>query len=156
MKSIYRIFMLLFAAILITSCGGSEDDPSSSETIADKIVGNWTIDPTSNNLSSITLDGLDVSSLFNEFSLTINSDLSYTTNSNLLTIDSFPWPQTGSFSVNDSGTIMTRDDGLEIASTFNSDYTLMTLMFTYSSQYDNAGGRVHGVSGLWEFTMVKK
>lgn len=154
MKTIYKLSIIAFITIFMTGCGG-DDDPATTESIADKIAGSWSIDPESNTLSTIMLDGLDVSSLFSDFTLTINSDLTYTTNSDALIIDTFPWPQSGSFAINDSGTQITRNDGLEITATYNSDYTLMTLMFTYSSEFDNAGGRTEGVSGLWEFIMVK-
>ena len=102
------------------------------------------------------MDGLDVTSLFSNFVITINSDLTYTTNSDVFAIDTFPWPQGGFFLINDNLTQLTRDDGLIIDVAISEDQSLMTLEFTYSSEFDNAGSRTNAVSGEWKFGLSRK
>ena len=152
----YILSTLLITSLLaFVGCGGDDDGPNAREEFIKDLAQTWFIDPLDNSVS-VQLDGQDVTSLFADFEITINNDLAYATNSNILAIESFPWPQSGSFVLSNELDQLMRDDGLVIAMSISEDDTYLTLGFMYSAEFDNAGGRQEAVLGSWVFTMRKK
>ena len=69
-KSAFALSMLIVAAVTFSGCG--EDGPSASEKQMKLLVGTW-------NITSVTVDGVDYTSIFDGFSLTFtDAPKSYT------------------------------------------------------------------------------
>ena len=146
--------LLIVSLLAFAGCGGDDDGPSAREEFINDLAQTWWIDQSDESVS-IQLDGQEVTSIFADFEITINTDLTYTTNSDILAVESFPWPQSGSFTLTGDLKELVRDDGL-IINVELTDETLLSLSFIYDSGFDNAGGRQQAVLGTWLFVMKKR
>lgn len=143
---------LLFGATLLTlvsfpSCDKKEDPPpvaekTAQEIVAEKMVaGNWP-------LTTITVDGEDASSLFQNFSITFTKT-SYTT-----TGTSPVWARSGTWTfLNQEGTTFKRDDGIEVAIEFSNSDKTMKLTLTWNQT--TTGGRTESIAGRHEFILTR-
>ena len=134
------IVLLMLMAFLISCTPGDEPTPSERETFIGTLAQTWIIN--ADNL--VELEGQDITHAFVGFELTINDDLTYTTNSNELTITEFPWPAMGSFTLNTELNQLERDDGLVI------DIELASSGDELLIEFDGDGtGSRKGVGGGW-------
>jgi len=89
---------------------------------------------------------LDVTDQFDGFKLVIG-DLTYTTTNALPSA----WPATGTWSFeNESGTLVTRNDGVQITI----DASTTSLKLTFSVAGLGNGGRINGVDGEYIFSLL--
>lgn len=151
-KNFLSLLYIAAFMMVISSCKkDDEGTPDTEAQVKEKLVGTW-------SPSDVSLDANDVSSDFESFTLSIDKDLNYSTNSGQLDRQPNPWPSIGSFTLettadNTSMFSLTREDGLEIIGTL--DGTLLQLDFTFSSENTNSGGRMHAVEGTWVFSLNK-
>ena len=138
----FSYLFILTSNLLLFTIACTPDDISSREQFIQKLADNWIIDES----GAVLINGQDITELFLGFELSINADLTYTTNSNEVSIDEFPWPTAGFFELSEDETILTRDDGLEIEVSLSDDENSMELIFDAD---ENTGGRQAGVRGRW-------
>jgi len=144
MKKKISILPVLFV-LLIISCGGdSEPDPETQKTTLDKLQGSW-------NITSVTVDGNDVTADFGGFAISINGS-SY----NLTNADGNAWPESsGSLGLGgDQATTMSMGSNSNIAVAFSNDDKTLTLSFTVTTT-TLGGGRVSGLAGNYVFVFNK-
>jgi hypothetical protein len=144
------LFLILTTAMLI-ACG-QDDGPTAKEEFINSIAGTWTVDES----STIILDDEDITSLLLGFELSINTDLTYRTNSDQLALEVMPWPTAGSFEINDDLTQFTRDDGLVITTSLE-DSDNLHFTFLFSGAFDHSdGGRNEAINGDWRFILKRQ
>ena len=142
-------FYLLFALILISGCSTDDSEGvSDREVFIESITGTWTVDED----SYILINDQNIADLLLGFEISINEDLNYTTNSDQLTLEEFPWGTSGSFVLNDELTVLTREDGLLITLTLSADEQLLDFEF----EAEENTGRISGVIGGWKCGFKKK
>lgn len=126
--------------ILLSSCGGS--DPSPQEVKLKKLIAHgWT-------LSSVTVDGVDKTSLFSGMTLSFTKTNYTTTNGAIV------WPSSGTWEFVDSkGTTIIRNDDLEITITEITGTTLKLSLVWSSTTY--GPGRATSVAGNHVFSFVE-
>ena len=95
-------------------------------------------------MSSITLDGADVTTNFSGLVLTINSDKTYSTNGSYDPV----WPSSGSFTFGSDINTLTRDDGVSM--TISVSETSLTITLTYA----DSGGRIDALPGDYVFSFT--
>ena len=139
---------LLMIVITITSCskgGSSTGVPSTPEELmAQKIEQiNWKV-------VTVTVDGVDYTTLFKNFTMKLGDQTYSTTNS-----PSAIWKSSGTwkFISNTNGYQVMRDDGIEVDISAIDETQLVFSMMWNETTY--AGGRVSSVSGKHTFTMSK-
>lgn len=139
----HHISVILIAGLLLaTGCKKKHDDPTPQDSQKTLLINNgvsWT-------LGSVTKDGLDVTDQFTGFKLTIG-DFTYTT------VNALPsaWPASGTWSfANEAGTLVDRNDGVQIAVVA----TTTSLKLTFSVTGLGDGGRIKGVNGEYVFDLV--
>ena len=150
MKYLYKLFPVLFVAVLI-SCdggGGNGTDPEPELSFEQKIVGTW-------NLSSVKIDGSDVSSDYDGFKISFDSNFNYT-----ITNGGTTFPQTsGGYSIqnSDSNGANISIGGLVNVVTvqFSNDDQTITLSFTVDTTTFGLGGRESGLAGNYVFVLNK-
>jgi hypothetical protein len=134
------ITLLLVVTTLIFNGCKKGDDPDPAVEKFKQLSGVW-------RLGTITNDGLDVTTQYIDFTLTINPDKTFvTTNGNN------PWPDSGTleFTGNDLDRWL-RNDGIEITIQ-NATTSSLVLSMTQSSI---ANGRESGVTGQFIFSLIK-
>ena len=153
MKTIKNIFALALIAFVMVfpSCGGDGGgEPSIS--FDEKMNGTWT-------LTSVTLDGTDVTSDFTGFQISLSSSGPnsgggfYTiTNGNNMLYSSGSYSLNGTTNMNLNG-----DDGSSTSATISlsADGTTLTLSF-YNPTTTLGGGRVDGAAGDYVFVLSKQ
>lgn len=152
----WRSLITLFAAVLVlSSCGGDDNEKSEEELQLDKLRGTWT-------LSSVQNDGVDRTDEYPNMSITLSGTYTSGGTYNLASVaDEWPsispWKATDTwkFAPDNVGTIIVRQIDLQAMnySLSNSDNTL-TIEFTYGGQgYNN--GRTESVGGNWKFTFTR-
>lgn len=145
------ITLFLFALILQSGCkksnGGDPDpDPTINERL-ELLSKTWRVDP---KFGSVTLDGIDITSQFTAFTLTITTAFNYSTSNGSAAFDVWALSGSWSFAINADGSqndnIIIRDDGIEIKIVSISE-TGLTFSFTYltasnqqANQNDNNEG----------------
>lgn len=134
--------------IFMISC--TTEELSDRDLFVERIVGTWVVDEN----SYVILDDQDITELFLGFEITIDSDLTYTSNSDQLILEEFPWGTSGSFTLNDELTQFTRDDGLVIILDLSDDELSLDLEFTPDE--NTHGGRIEGVRGGWKCGFRKR
>jgi len=137
---------LLMGIIAFTSCKPPPPpEPTPAESQIALLAKTWavTIDPL-----SVTLDAADNTSNWTGFSLTVNSDKTYSTSGVHAGFEGV-WPATGTWDFNSDTDVSTiiRDDGTVIGITV--DNTTLTMSFSYVT-----GGRTSGTDGAWVFNMA--
>lgn len=144
---------LLFIQLSLVSCLDEEIDLTDKDTFIKSVTGTWAIEEG----AIVKLNDLDITNALKDFEITINEDLSYTSNSNDLELQPFPWPSSGSFTVNDDLTQFTRDDGLNIIVFIDGTETEITMNFLADENTNTTGGRVKDIAtGKWEFGLKRK
>jgi hypothetical protein len=131
---------------MLISCGDDDDasvaDDPVEQTEEEKQLESlsasaWT-------MSSITLDGADVTTNFSGLVLTIKSDKTYSTNGSYDPV----WPSSGSFTFGSDLNTLTRDDGVSM--TIAVSETSLTVTFTYA----DSGGRIDALPGDYVFNFT--
>ncbi|GHN02107.1 hypothetical protein WSM22_35960 [Cytophagales bacterium WSM2-2] len=134
--------LLLVGCLAISSCS-----KSSSETPSEKalklLTGTW-------HISTVTVDGVDKTSQFAGFALTLVPGL-YST---VATVSNPVWSAAGTWSFTDNNaTSITRDDNVVVNITSLTSTSLtLTLQWTKTTY---GGGRTSSVSGTHVFTLNK-
>ena len=123
---------------MMSGCG--KDDPNPQAEKLRLLSGTWTI-------ATVDNDGVDVTSQYNGFTLTVTSTKTYST-----TNGHNAWPAGGTFEFqqNDLNQIM-RDDGVVVTIESATEDQLQ-LSFQQSTL---TGGRPKGVTGDFVFSLVK-
>jgi hypothetical protein len=151
MENMLKHTLNIFLLVALSACG-SDDSPNAREEFINQIVGSWTVDES----STIILDDEDITSLLVGFEITIDSELSYLSNSEELGAEVIPWPSAGSFVVSDDLTQFTRDDGLVITTNLDNNDKL-NFTFQFSEEFDDSdGGRLQAIRGVWQFNLKRK
>lgn len=144
------LFTVCVTLGLTSSCEEiGELDTTSRESFISSIAQTWTVDED----SYISIEDQEITHLLSGFELRINEDLTYSSNSNELTLEEFPWPTSGSFELNDELTQLTRDDGLQITLAISDSEDELELNFTAD---ENTASRLFGAKGGWKCKMKKK
>ena len=139
-------FTFSLGALMLISCGDDDDasvaDDPTEQTEEEKQLESlsasaWT-------MSSITLDGADVTTNFSGLVLTIKSDKTYSTNGSYDPV----WPSSGSFTFGSDLNTLTRDDGVSM--TIAVSETSLTVTFTYA----DSGGRIDALPGDYVFNFT--
>ena len=139
-------FTFSLGALMLISCGDDDDasvaDDPVEQTEEEKQLESlsasaWT-------MSSITLDGADVTTNFSGLVLTIKSDKTYSTNGSYDPV----WPSSGSFTFGSDINTLTRDDGVSM--TISVSETSLTVTFTYA----DSGGRIDALPGDYVFSFT--
>ena len=139
-------FTFSLGALMLISCGDDDDasvaDDPVEQTEEEKQLESlsasaWT-------MSSITLDGADVTTNFSGLVLTIKSDKTYSTNGSYDPV----WPSSGSFTFGSDINTLTRDDGVSM--TISVSETSLTITFTYA----DSGGRIDALPGDYVFSFT--
>ena len=145
MKTLLKLvpIVLLFLTI---GCGGGGEDPNpvAEPTTLDKLQGTW-------NLSTVTRDGVDVTSEFTGFKLVIvNKDYTIT-NGGTAWLES-----SGTLSISgDNATSIDSMGGItNIALEFSNDNK--TLKLTYAIDSTVVGGKTTGLAGNYVFVLTKQ
>lgn len=154
MKTIKNIFILAIITTIITFPSCSSDDSSDTDisiTIDEKLAGSWSI-------SSVRLDGADVTGDFSGFGVTLNSNGngsnsgSYTVNGGYNLLDG-----SGSYSVNGTSSLsLSTNQGNNITVSIelsNDDNTLSFSFFNPTTTF--GGGRINGTAGDYVFVLNK-
>ncbi|MDH5475139.1 MAG: DUF5004 domain-containing protein [Cyclobacteriaceae bacterium] len=150
MKTIKNIFALaLIASVMVfPSCGG--DDPGIS--FDEKMNGTWI-------LTSVTVDGNDVTSDFTGFQLSLSySGPDYGGGSYNITNANNILSSSGSYSLNGTTSMnLNGDDGSSTSATISlsADDTTLTFSF-YNPTTTLGGGRVEGAAGDYVFVLNKQ
>lgn len=154
MKTIKNIFTLaLLATVLIfPSCGGDGGENEPSISFDEKLNGTWT-------LTSVTVDGSDVTSDFTGFQISLSSSGpdsgggNYTiTNGNSVLFSDGSYSLNGTTNMNLNG-----GDGSNTNATISlsADEATLTLSF-YNPNTTFGGGRVDGAAGDYVFVLSKQ
>ena len=139
-------FTFSLGALMLISCGDDDDasvaDDPTEQTEEEKQLESlsasaWT-------MSSITLDGADVTTNFSGLVLTIKSDKTYSTNGSYDPV----WPSSGSFTFGSDINTLTRDDGVSM--TISVSETSLTITLTYA----DSGGRIDALPGDYVFSFT--
>lgn len=147
----FLFYTLLFIMLLIFSgCDKDAPELSDRDALIEALTGTWVVDET----SYIQINGQDITDLLLGFEIAITSDLTYTTNSDELTLEEFPWPTSGSFEISDDLRQFTRNDGLVITLTLSDDELSLDMEFEADENTDS--GRTEGVKGGWKCGLSKK
>lgn len=141
-----RITILMAVVIAIaTGCGNDDNDNSKEPRYLKKLSGTWV-------LEHATLDDTDVTALFDDLVLTVNTDNTYRV------MNGMPpyFPPEGAFRLMAADQSerykMVRDDGMEMGITILSEETLQ-LSLAY---VPNTSGRVSSISGEYEFVFQRQ
>jgi hypothetical protein len=143
MKNIqYGLSLLVLVSTAIWSGCGGDKGPSVAEVTTKKLTAHaW-------NMSSVTVDNIDQSALFDDMTITFSAT-GYTT------VNGGPvWPASGSWQfADDDAKVITRSDGLEIGIVEVTDTNLKLTLTWDAGTFGN--GRVNSVAGNHEFNFVK-
>lgn len=135
------VVMLSLALTQLSSCKKSDPAPSAQDVMKAKLTANlW-------KMQSVTVDGVDKSSVFTGLTIQFTSTAYTTTNGKAV------WPASGTWTfVTTDGTTIKRDDGIEVkveATDATLKLTLTWLQTTFG------GGRAESIGGVNVFNMVK-
>lgn len=148
MKTIKDIFSIILIISFSTYMGckkkGTDPQPDPLADRLEELVNNGS----SWEASKVMKDGYDVTSQFDGFVLTIG-EFTYTTVNGLESA----WPVLGSwaFYENDPSTIL-RDDNILIDVSISGE----TMILTFSISDLPSGGRLLGINGSYEFTLISQ
>lgn len=142
----YLLSAVILLTVLVTvGCSKDEGGPSAEEQVTDRFSKTWALSSASLGSDAVT----DLSGL----TLTINSNLSYSTGGTVARTP-HPWPSSGTWAfttpitdASASSFVVTRDDGLEINVTLTD--TTLIMSFTFVEGTHSQNGREEAVSGAW-------
>tara|TARA_B110000503_G_scaffold4105_1_gene5437 strand:- start:617 stop:1021 length:405 start_codon:yes stop_codon:yes gene_type:complete len=132
---------------MLISCGDDGDDPVTDDPVTEPTEEENQLESLSASawtMSSIILDGADVTSNFSGLVLTIKSDKTYSTNGEYDPV----WPSSGTFTFGSDLNTLTRDDGVSM--TVSVSETSLSITFTYA----DAGGRIDALPGDYVFSFT--
>ncbi|MGC3944846.1 MAG: hypothetical protein QM762_10070 [Chryseolinea sp.] len=152
----WRSLIALFAAVLVlSSCGGDDNEKSEEEVQLDKLKGTWT-------MTSVENDGVDRSDEYPNMTMTLNG--TYTSGGVYnLASNADEWPSispwkaddTWKFNADTPTTIIIRQSDLQALNyTLTSSDSQLKIEFNYSGAGFN-NGRTSSVGGNWVFTFSK-
>ena len=149
MKYIYKLLPALFIVLLISCDRDGGDDPGpNAATFEEKLAGTW-------SMSSVKIDGSDVSSDFSGFSINFDANLNYTISNGgtIFTQTSGSW---GTSSSNDTGaTGFLNGITNQVTLAFSNENKTLTLSFTVDNSTFGLGGRGDGLGGNYVFVLNK-
>jgi hypothetical protein len=142
------------ALLMFSSCGGDpEPEPTAGEVVLTNLVGGqWKV-------GSVTVDGMDKSSLFSNLTITFASSQTadgkpVAFNGSFTTTNGGPiWPASGNWTITDPtvGTNLSRSDGVVVQLT---EVTASQLKFNLAWGKNTFGsGKVGSVKGQHSFTL---
>lgn len=133
------MLVVVFTTLFFSSCKKGDDPDPAAEKFK-QLSGVW-------RLGTVTNDGLDVTTQYDGFTLTINANKTFsTTNGNN------PWPASGTLEFTSADLDhWLRSDGAEITIQ-NATASTLVLSMTQSSI---ANGRISGVTGQFVFSLIK-
>ena len=147
--------IILFSIITLSFLGCSKDDTKVDNVAlaAEKLGGTYS--PT-----YVSLDGDDVSSDFNDFTISIDESLNFTSNSAFLDRQPNPWAASGSFiimePVDDHNSVtLLRNDGVELFAELAEASAIVELSFLFDADSEGSNGRTAAVEGEWLFDFEK-
>lgn len=147
MKYLYKLLPILFIALFVSCEEGGGDDPI-PVTFEEKLQGTW-------SMSSVKIDGSDVSSDFSGFSITFDANLNYTISNGGTTFvqTSGSW---GTASSNDNGaTGFLNGITNQVTLAFSNENKTLTLSFTVDTTTFGLGGKGDGLAGNYVFVLNK-
>lgn len=132
-------YALIAAGLLLSGC--KKNDPNPQEEQIKALAGTW-------SLSSVVNDGSDVTTQYQQFTLTLTTDKTYST-----TNGGNPWPASGTFDFPDGVVTdrVIRDDNVTVTISEVSA-TLLVLSFNVNSV---GSGTAAGITGSFTFTLTK-
>lgn len=142
--------MLNAFALLLSSCGGGSNDlalTAGDKAVVNLVAGPWKV-------VSVTVDGVDKTSLFTGFTITFTKS-SANTGGYSTANGGAVWPATGQWTIGDMNTAgsFLRSDGLEVLLTEITDTSLkMSLAWTKNTF---GPGRIESISGQHVFVVGK-
>lgn len=142
-KTRFSLILALCACIstglLLSGC--KKDDPDPQEEQIKALAGTW-------NLSRVTNDGSDVTTQYQQFTLTLTTDKTYST-----TNGGNPWPARGSFDFMNETLIdqVIRDDNVVVVI---NEVSTNTLILSFNISRVRAGTAA-GITGSFTFTLTK-
>jgi hypothetical protein len=146
MKKLLIVSALLVLAMFKFSGCDSDDskpEPDPEKEYLEQLSFTW-------HLQQVKVDGVDVTSAFNQLALTLKGDRTFTVTNPVAPI----WPADGTFvleEISGSGDYMiVRSDGVEIKVNELSTTTLRLQL-----QFEPIGGRVSSVGGQYEFLFAR-
>ena len=143
-KILFSMAVLLYMGAHLISCGG--DDPVQEPTKGELALKSLTA--SSWNVKSVTVDGVDQSTLFKNFTITFSSANFTTTNGGVV------WPVSSNWSfTDDNATGFSRSDGITVQLKEITDTSLKMSMAW--SKNTLGPGRIESVKGQHVFTMTK-
>ncbi len=142
-KTRFSLILAFCACITLglLASGCKKDDPDPQEEQIKALAGTW-------NLSSVINDGTDVSTQYQQFTLTLTTDKTYST-----TNGGNPWPASGTFDFPNAIVTdrVTRDDNVDITIA-EVTTSLLVLSFNINSV---GSGSAAGITGSFTFTLTK-
>lgn len=137
-------FILAFCACLTAGfllSGCKKDDPDPQEEQIKALAGTWT-------LSGVTNDGTDVTVQYQQFTLTLTTDKTYST-----TNGGNPWPARGTFDFPDDTITdrVNRDDNVVVTI---AEVTASSLVLRFNINSVGAGTAA-GITGSFTFSLTK-
>ena len=145
-RTIFAIVFLFACSQLISCGGGGGDDPIPEKTKAEEVTAKLTASQW--KVGSVTVDGVDQSSLFKNFNITFSSTNFTTTNGGVV------WPASSNWSFTDTNaTGFSRSDGITVQLQEITDTSLKMSMAW--SKNTLGPGRIESVKGQHVFTMGK-
>jgi hypothetical protein len=137
----------LAACLQFISCGsGGGDDPTPEKTKAEEVTAKLTASQW--KVGSVTVDGVDQSTLFKNFNITFSSTNFTTTNGGVV------WPASSNWSFTDqNATGFSRSDGITVQLQEITDTSLKMSLAWSKNTFGT--GRIESVKGQHVFTMGK-
>ena len=150
-KILLPVFAIVFTmaiSTMFTNCGDKKDDPVPPDPKPNPIEEQLKLLAGEYTVSSVKLDGTEVTSDYTGMKITFTTSKGYSTSGG----DFTPvWKASGSFTFKDETstppvlTSLIRDDGVEMA------YTLSGSAITLNFSIQDPNGRLAGLEGQYEF-----
>jgi hypothetical protein len=134
------LYLFLFAAFVLffDSCKKKEDPAPSNQSLLSS--GTWKI-------KTVTVDGVDQTSLFTGFTLLFNTNT-------YASVNGIPvWPNTGSYTIDNAGTSIQRDDAVAVSVTSVSQTALVLSLEWTKATFRS--GRESSIKGKHVFSFTK-
>jgi hypothetical protein len=140
-RMVSSMLLVIFVGVQLSGCGPDGSDPASKQAMANLTAGPW-------GVTSVTVDGVDQSALFNGFTITFLSNAYTTTNGGPV------WPASGAWNFTDEkGTKMERDGALEIELQVLTETSLKMSLHWAADTFGE--GRMNSIQGDHVFVMER-
>jgi len=142
---LYTLTLLVGITVLISCKPKTPEAETEAEKQLKLFAKTWNVKTDAN---AVTLDAADNTTNWTGFSLTVNSDYTYSTSGVHAGFEGV-WPSQGIWEFNSATDVATiiRDDGTRIGIVV--DASTLKLSFSYVT-----GGRTSGTDGAWVFNMI--